>query len=104
MEQTPMSQQPVRQINSSAEPDIQVRAPMVVDASQVWFSVYGFGWGYAAYSLPARAVVSQLGAANESPKQMTLAFELGKRRVRQAVQSIERPHAGERLTLSDVTV
>ncbi|MFL9937043.1 hypothetical protein P0D88_50855 [Paraburkholderia sp. RL18-103-BIB-C] len=64
------------------------------------FSAYGFGWGYCAFALPAEAVCEKLGAANETPKQLMLAFELGKRRVLQAVEQKALPSTGERITLS----
>ncbi|TCK32855.1 hypothetical protein B0G84_8760 [Paraburkholderia sp. BL8N3] len=83
-------------------PAVDVTTPMFVDPSEVWFSAYGFGWGYAAFALPADAVLSRLGAANSSNNQMKLAFELGKRRIRQAVLMSELPSAGERKLLSNV--
>jgi hypothetical protein len=85
----------------AATPDIRISAPMLVNSSELWFSVYGFGWGYAAFALPAQAVCTRLGAADASAKQLTLAFELGKRRVRQAVQQLDRPMTGERIALSE---
>lgn len=89
-------------VPGALSPDLQVTAPMLVDPSELWFSVYGFGWGYAAYALPAPMVLAQLGAANESAKQMTLAFELGKRRIRRAVHESDRPENGERIVLSEL--
>lgn len=93
-------------VNQASPPDavteVQVTPPMFIDESEVWFSAYGFSWGYAAYSLPAQTVRAQMGAANGSVKQMTLAFELGKRRIREAVHTSDRPHAGERKPLPDV--
>ena len=85
-----------------AMPAIGVTTPMFVSPSEVWFSAYGFGWGYAAFALPTDAVLEQLGAATTSDKQMTLAFELGKRRIRQAVCMSE-PHSdGERKVLVNI--
>jgi hypothetical protein len=82
--------------------ELNLTSPMLVDSSELWFSVYGFGWGYAAYALPAHIVLSDLGAASTSVKQMTLAFELGKRRVRQAIRSVDRPNAGQRKVLFEL--
>ncbi|KAA1009827.1 hypothetical protein FVF58_21055 [Paraburkholderia panacisoli] len=53
-------------------------------ASTLWFSAYGFGWGYCAFALPAAC--ENLGAANGTPKQFMLAFELGQHRLLQAVK------------------
>jgi hypothetical protein len=68
--------------------------------STIWFSAYGFGWGYCAFALPAEVVCEELGAANETPTQLKLAFELGKRRLLHAVETKALPGTGERITLS----
>lgn len=75
-------------------------APFLTVDSTLWFSAYGFGWGYCAFALPAETVCEKLGAANESPKQLMLAFELGKRRLLQTVEQKALPGTGERITLS----
>ncbi|CAB3802967.1 hypothetical protein [Pararobbsia alpina] len=74
-------------------------APLLFADSAMWFSAYGFGGGYCAFALPAEAVCEKLGAANEAPKQLMLAFELGKRQILQAVEQ-KVPGTGERITLS----
>ena len=83
-------------------PAIEVTAPMFDSPSELWFSACGFGWGYAAFALPTDTVLAQLGAATTSDKQMTLAFELGKRRIRQAVRVSDPSNGGERKLLSSV--
>ncbi|TCK32798.1 hypothetical protein B0G84_8684 [Paraburkholderia sp. BL8N3] len=75
---------------------------MFVGPSELWFSAYGFGWGYAAFALPTDTVLARLGAATTSDKQMTLAFERGKRRIRQAVRVSDPPNGRERKLLSNV--
>jgi hypothetical protein len=45
-------------------------------------------------------ICEALGAANETPKQLVLAFELGKRRLLKAVAEKALPSTGERITLS----
>ncbi len=77
-------------------------APLLSVDSTLWFSAYGFGWGYCAFAIPAETVCEKLGAANETPKQLMLAFELGKRRLLQAVEQKALPGTGERITLSSV--
>lgn len=57
--------------------------------SSVWFSVFGFGWGYCAFALPAEVLCESLGAKNATPKQSVLAFELGKRSNEAVVQGID---------------
>ncbi|MFM0558236.1 hypothetical protein P0D69_46250, partial [Paraburkholderia sediminicola] len=56
--------------------------------------------GYCAFALPAKAVCEKLGAANENPKQLILGFELGRRRILQAVEHKGLSRTGERITLS----
>jgi hypothetical protein len=67
--------------------------------STIWFSAYGFGWGYRAFALPAHTVREKLGASDESAKQLALAFELGRRRILQAIEQVAPPQAGERIEL-----
>jgi hypothetical protein len=83
-----------------AEPQTNLTEPIFSADSTVLFSAYGFGWGYCAFALPAEAVCEQLGAANETRRQMLLAFELGKRRILQVVERQTLPATGERIALS----
>jgi hypothetical protein len=82
------------------QPTTKFTAPILAADATVWFSAYGFGWGYCAFALPADAVCEQLGAANETPRQLLLAFELGKPRLLRAIEQIALPDTGERVTLS----
>lgn len=74
-------------------------APILTSDSSVWFSAYRFGWGYCAFALPAEVVCEGLGAADETPRQLVLAFELGKHRLRKAIAERQLPRTGERITL-----
>ncbi|SIT36192.1 conserved hypothetical protein [Paraburkholderia ribeironis] len=82
------------------QPRTNLTAPVLSGDSTLWFSAYGFGWGYCAFALPAETVCEKLGAANETPKQLMLAFELGRRRLLQVVEKKSLPDTGERITLS----
>lgn len=82
-----------------AQPRTKLTAPLLLVDSTLWFSAYGFGWGYCAFAIAAETVCEKLGAANETPKQLMLAFELGKRRLLQAVERKALPGTGERITL-----
>jgi hypothetical protein len=83
------------------QPRTDITAPILCSAAAVWFSVYGFGWGYRAFALPFDIVCKELGARNETEQQVRLAFELSKRRILGAVQQYETaPATGERITLS----
>ena len=73
--------------------------PILTPDSSVWFSAYRFGWGYCAFALPAEVVCEGLGAADETPRQLVLAFELGKHRLRNAIAERQLPGTGERITL-----
>lgn len=90
----------VRKVTVMDQPHTNLTAPLLSVDSTLWFSAYGFGWGYCAFALPAKTVCEKLGAANETPKQLMLAFELGKRRLLQAVEQKALPGTGERITLS----
>jgi hypothetical protein len=56
------------------QPRTNLTDPLLSTASTLWFSAYGFGWGYCAFALPAAC--ENLGAANGTPKQFMLAFEV----------------------------
>jgi hypothetical protein len=79
---------------------INLTSPRVSSNSTVWFSAYGFGWGYRAFALPAHAVREKLGAPDESARQLAIAFELGKHRILRTIVRIAPPQAGERIELS----
>jgi hypothetical protein len=82
------------------QPGTNLTTPILSADATVWFSGYGFGWEYCAFALPAEAVCERLGAANETPKKLMRAFELGKRRVLQAIEQKALPITGERIALS----
>ena len=74
-------------------------ASVLTTDSFVWFSAYGVGWGYCAFALPIELVCKSLGAADETPKQLVLAFELGKQHLRKAIAERYVPGTGERIVL-----
>jgi hypothetical protein len=78
----------------------KLTVPFLCGDSTLWFSAYGFGWGYCAFALPAETVCEKLGAASKTPKQLMLAFELGKRHLLQTIEYRALPATDERLTLS----
>jgi hypothetical protein len=83
------------------QPRTVITAPILCADSVVWFSAYGFGWGYRAFALPFEVVREELGARNETAQQVRLAFELNKRRILRTVQQYGATSAsGERITLS----
>ncbi|HWX13129.1 MAG TPA: hypothetical protein VNZ04_14215 [Trinickia sp.] len=82
------------------EPQTNLTDPIVSADSAVLFSAHGVGWGYCAFALLPAAVCEQLGAADGTARQLLLAFELGKRRIRQVVERKALPGTGERVTLS----
>jgi hypothetical protein len=85
-----------------AEVQTHLTEPIVSADSAVLFSVYGVGWGYCAFALPATAVCEELGAADSSARQLLLAFKLGERRILQAIERKTLPDTGERVALSSV--
>lgn len=83
------------------QPRTILTTPMLSADSAVWFSAYGFGWGYCAFALPFEVVCEELGARNETVQQVRLAFELNKRRIQRVVQQFGSATAtGQRITLS----
>jgi hypothetical protein len=90
-----------RKVNAMDQPRTVMTAPILCADSAVWFSAYGFGWGYRAFALPFEVVCEELGARNETVQQVRLAFELNKRRILRTVQQYGAASAtGERITLS----
>ncbi|AOJ66211.1 hypothetical protein WJ32_27860 [Burkholderia ubonensis] len=80
-------------------PSIYLTAPMASTDSEIWFSAFGFGWGYAAYALTSDTLRQHLGAADASHRQLLLAFELNRQRILRAIALCPLPLAGERVTL-----
>ncbi|WP_243672386.1 hypothetical protein [Paraburkholderia kirstenboschensis] len=96
LKSTPIGQE----VTAMNQPNTNLTAPLLTVDWTLWFSAYGFGWGYCAFALPAETVCEKLGAANETAKQLILAFELGKRKILQAVEQKAIPRTDERITLS----
>jgi hypothetical protein len=81
------------------QPLTNLTEPILSADSAIWFSAYGFGWGYCAFALPSEVVCECLGAADDSPRQLLLAFQLGKPRLLAAVERTALPGVGKRLPL-----
>lgn len=79
---------------------INLTSPILSCGPMLCFSAYGFGWRYRAFSLGFGVVREELGAADETSRQLMLAFELGLRQIVEAVQRKEFSSAGERIPLA----
>ena len=79
---------------------VRFTTPVLANESALWFSAYGFGWGYCSYELRSDVVCQYLGAANDSPKQLLLAFEHGKPRLLAATERKVALSTGERVELT----
>ncbi|SFT85406.1 hypothetical protein [Paraburkholderia aspalathi] len=79
---------------------INLTTPIVVSKSTLWFSAYAFGWGYHAFRLGPAVVREYLGAADDSPTQLLLAFELSKQRLVGAAERKISPDSGERIEMT----
>ena len=79
---------------------INLTSPIVANQSTLWFSAYGFGWGYCAFELKPDVVCEFLGAANDSEKQLLLAFQLGKQRLAGVAERKMPPPNGERIEIT----
>jgi hypothetical protein len=82
------------------QPITDLTEPILSIDSAIWFSAYGFGWGYCAFALPAEVVCECLGATDGSPEQLLMAFRVGKPRLLAAAERTARPGIGKRLPLS----
>ncbi|SIT51600.1 conserved hypothetical protein [Paraburkholderia piptadeniae] len=71
----------------------------VVHGDSLWFAAYEFGWGYRAFEIHGDTVQAKLGAADTSPRQLMLAFELGRPRITKAVMPMTFEYRGERIVL-----
>src|SRR5262249_24583540 len=88
-------------MRNMVETPLGMTAPLLSRDAAVWFSVYGFGWGYRAYALPHETVCACLGASDTTEHQIRLAFELGKRRILRAIEPcVTTPYDGERVALA----
>ncbi|WP_144150132.1 hypothetical protein [Paraburkholderia sp. BCC1885] len=79
---------------------INLTTPLVMNESGLWFSAYGFGWGYCAFELRPDVICKSLGAANESPKQLLLAFQLGRQRLLGVAGRKAVPSNGNRIQIT----
>ncbi|AME26896.1 hypothetical protein [Burkholderia sp. PAMC 26561] len=75
--------------------------PIISYDESLWFSAYGFGWGYCSFSIPIKSVCEYLGAANATTRQLMLAFELNKQRISKVLEQIEIPETSDRVSLED---
>jgi hypothetical protein len=82
------------------QPTAHLTEPILSADASVWFSAYRFGWGYCAFAVPCEVVREKLGATDESPKQLLLAFALSKSRLVRVVEQRYRPQENERITLA----
>ncbi len=82
-------------------PSIWITPPLLVHGTDVWFSAYGFGWGYRAFAISLESVRTSLGAADSSDEQFRLAFQLGTQTLLRAIREHNfQPYAGERIWLA----
>jgi hypothetical protein len=88
------------QERSMSNPHVRITAPLVSDRSALWFSAFGFGWGYGAFEITFDTICQELGATNTTQNQLLQAFELGKHRIVRAVLRRTISSCGERITLS----
>jgi len=79
---------------------INLTAPVVASQSTLCFSAYGFGWGYCAFKLRPEVVCEYLGAADDSQKQLLLAFQLAKQRLVGVAERKMPPSNGERIEIT----
>src|SRR5258707_4763606 len=64
---------------------VSLSAPFISADASLWFSAYGFGWGYCAFSIPIEAVCEYPGAAGGPTQQLLVSFLFGKERISEGV-------------------
>lgn len=83
------------------QPMILITEPALSHESAVWFSAYGFGWGYRSFAISYEAIRESLGAGDTTDEQIYLAFQLGQRQIIKAVLQNASPcYRGQRISLS----
>jgi len=83
-----------------SQPLVWITSP-VLHGNTVWFTAYGFGWGYRAFAVPYQVILEPLDADDVRDEQIRLAFESGRSDILQAVlQHQLSPYGGERIWLS----
>lgn len=77
---------------------VKLTCPLV-HGDALWFAAHAFGWGFRAFEIPRAIVRAELGSDDASPRQLTLAFELGRPRIAEAVGRMTCIYQGERIRL-----
>jgi hypothetical protein len=89
-----------RGVIAMSQPLVSITSP-VLRGTTVWFTAYGFGWGYRAFAVPYQAIQEALDPDDIGDEQIRLAFESGRSDILQAVLQYElSPYDGERIRLS----
>lgn len=65
--------------------DANLTNPVFFDATEVWFSACGVGWGYQAFAISIAVVLTELGATGLERTQLELAFRHGRHRIVHAI-------------------
>ncbi|APR39304.1 hypothetical protein BTO02_28810 [Paraburkholderia sp. SOS3] len=67
----------------------------------MWFTAYGFGWGYRAFAVPYQVMAEAPDADAADEEQIRLAFESVRADILQAVlRHALSPYSGQRISLS----
>jgi hypothetical protein len=79
--------------------DLVFTEPVFVPEDGIFFSAYGLGRGYCAFTLTYDAVCQKLGAGDCDSEEVLLAFELNQPRIARAIDTKHLPRDGRRVTL-----
>ena len=83
------------------QPSICISAPVSSHRGEIWFSAYGFGWGYRAFAISYDDACESLGASDVTEEQIRLAFQSGEQTLLRAIRhNVSRPAEGKRIRLS----
>lgn len=82
------------------QPFIWITAPILSHGTEVWFSAYGFAWGYRAFAISYEVVCRSLGAVDNTDEQIRLAIQLGQQTLLRAIRSRDlQPYEGQRISV-----
>jgi hypothetical protein len=83
------------------QPVIWMTAPILSRGNEVWFSAYGFAWGYRAFAISCDAVRESPGAADLTQERIRVAFQSEKPALLRAIRLSDlSSYEGQRIRLA----
>ncbi|MFC0396969.1 hypothetical protein [Paraburkholderia rhizosphaerae] len=87
------------------QPMVWMTAPALSDEDALWFSAYGFGWGYRTFSISCDVLRDSLGAHGSTREQMRDSLSAWKPQLLEAVlRHGSSVYEGERIRLEFASI